>query len=154
MQRISISEDDLGDSRSPAVYAPVGGALHPEVYGPKQSTAAERRVAVPIWLTVIGVALVILIASGAYLVGRTTGTSDTDVQRRLTDQRVRLQREADQATRQSAEVARARARATYAARLTGATRAARAEGRSRGYDAGYEAGLLAGQNQTCTGLIC
>ena len=161
MRRISISEDDLGGTSAaqpPAVYAPVGGARHPDVYGPmapgaEEGAAARRRV--PTWLVALGVAaLVLSVAAGAFLLGRSGHVSDAELQRQLSVQRTALTQEADQSEQQAARAARTEAERSSAARLRAATSAARAEGRRAGYDDGYATGLAAGRGETCTGLVC
>lgn len=161
LQRISISEDDLSGApaaQPPAVYAPVGGARHPDVYGPMDSEAPEREGAqsrVPAWLLALAVAVLVLsVAAGAFLLGRGGRVSDAELQRQLSVQRTTLTQQADQAERQAARMARADAERSSAARLRAATGAARAEGRRAGYDDGYAKGLAAGRGETCTGLVC
>lgn len=163
MQRISITEDDLGtgaSARSPAVYAPVGGPRHPDVYGPANDRPAQEangRTGLPAWAIalLVGV-LVVAIGIGAFFLGRSSGGVDqADVQQQLLTQKMELTREADQVKGQAVRAARADAARAADARVRSASRAARAEGFSAGRDKGYQEGLAAGRSEAaCTTLIC
>jgi hypothetical protein len=162
LQRISISEDDLGGepgTRAPAVYAPVGGQRHPEVYGPADADRAADvgmdRSRVPAWLVAVGAALLVLaVGLGAFLVGRGGTVSDAELQRQLSDQRTALTQEAEQSERQAVRAAVQDAEREAASARRSAVSAARASGYQRGFAEGKEEGLQLGRGETCTGLVC
>lgn len=143
MTRIDITENDLGPRRDdgvPAVYAPVGGPAHPNVYGLVADPSSDPgRSGVPLWLTVaIVVALGILFGTGGYLAGRAGHVAESEANDRVTEARTEAALEAKAAIEDAGARILATERRRADRRVERARKSAFGRGRASGLQDGEE----------------
>lgn len=165
MSPIAISEEDLdrgpGDD-SPVVYAPVGGSVHPNVYGPVDPSP-EAPLEAGIRPAVLVVAAVVLCATfgiGGLLIGQSGRVSAADRAAERSAEQAKFEADRAAAVKAAVESARVTERARAASRVSAARREGIRIGRASGLRDGREEGLAQGRQEfvprpdCLTGVSC
>jgi hypothetical protein len=146
VSRIAITEDDLDATSSPpAVYGPVGGTTHPNVYGPvtapPPSAPQHGELAVATWVLITAAAvLCVTFGIGGFFAGRSGQVSKSEQQEQLQVVRDRLETErlndVRAVRRQTQREERNSAQARVARAREESLRRGRAEGLAEGREQG------------------